>query len=119
MLFQPQPQHPQEFINQFESALLQDEQHQQVLVPQEQPAVAKQRRQSAGNKPNRLSLASLIGQAIMAQEMRQARLSTIYQWIADTHPQLYRLSEGGWQVRSFSSLILCRQECGRTAYGTT
>ncbi|KAI3629646.1 hypothetical protein MIR68_011081 [Amoeboaphelidium protococcarum] len=48
-------------------------------------------------KRPKLSLASLIGQAIMSQPGEKARLSTIYDWISNKYPEYYRLQTGGWQ----------------------
>lgn len=42
-------------------------------------------------KRPKLSLASLIGQAIMSQPGEKARLSTIYDWISNKYPEYYRL----------------------------
>eukprot|EP00158_Paraphelidium_tribonemae_P006285 Partr_v1_DN27761_c0_g1_i2_m66957 putative Forkhead transcription factor len=51
---------------------------------------------AAGKRP-KLSLASLIGQAILATQYHRARLSTIYEWISERYPDYYRLNCGGWQ----------------------
>ena len=50
-----------------------------------------------GRRP-KLSLASLIGQAILAQPEQRARLSAIYEYVTKEYPEYYKLNEGGWQV---------------------
>jgi hypothetical protein len=52
------------------------------------------------------SYATLIGKAIMDTEEKRARLSTIYNWIAENYPcksiiiinKDYKIDQGGWQV---------------------
>jgi hypothetical protein len=55
----------------------------------------------------KLSLASLIGQAILSQEGKKARLGTIYAWITENYPDHYRLQNPGWQVRFHCSASSC------------
>lgn len=50
------------------------------------------------SKSQKPSMSSLLGRAIMAQPEQRARLSTIYNWIAEHFPEDYQLSVGGWQV---------------------
>lgn len=68
-------------------------------------AMAEQRATAAGKRP-KLSLASLIGQAITAQPEQKARLSSIYEWIATNYPEYYKLNQGGWQVPTYLYTIL-------------
>ncbi len=56
---------------------------------------------AAGKRP-KLSLASLIGQAILAAENNRARLSTIYEWISERYPDYYKMNYGGWQVKQIA-----------------
>jgi hypothetical protein len=58
----------------------------------------EQQRPSGMGKRPKLSLASLIGQAILAHPENKARLSSIYEWIANEYPEYYKLNQGGWQV---------------------
>ena len=60
---------------------------------------------AAGQRP-KMSLASLIGQAIMASNQQKARLSTIYEWISERYPDYYRMNSGGWQVSLSAFLLL-------------
>jgi hypothetical protein len=55
-------------------------------------------RSTAAGKRPKLSLASLIGQAILSAPEQKARLSTIYEWISERYPDYYRMNTGGWQV---------------------
>lgn len=70
------------------------------------PENASQRKTVAGGRP-KLSLASLIGQAILASDGVKARLSTIYEWIAKNYPEYYQLNHGGWQVLGSLYLFIC------------
>jgi hypothetical protein len=56
-------------------------------------------RQTAAGKRPRLSLASLIGQAILSSPEQKSRLQNIYDWIANRFPEYYQLNVGGWQVK--------------------
>ena len=56
-------------------------------------------RSTAAGKRPKLSLASLIGQAILSSPGQKARLSTVYMWISHRYPEYYKLNCGGWQVR--------------------
>ncbi len=54
-------------------------------------------RSTAAGKRPKLSLASLIGQAILSTAERKARLGQIYEWVAERYPEYYTLNQGGWQ----------------------
>jgi hypothetical protein len=57
-------------------------------------------RSTAAGKRPKLSLASLIGQAILDTPETIARLSSIYEWISSRYPEYYTINSGGWQVFS-------------------
>jgi hypothetical protein len=70
-----------------------------MLSPYSLERVEGYRATAAGKRP-KLSLASLIGQAILSSPEQKARLSSIYEWIADRYPEYYQMNQGGWQVSS-------------------
>jgi hypothetical protein len=55
-------------------------------------------RSTAAGKRPKLSLASLIGQAILSSPNQKARLSNIYEYISNRYPDYYKMNNGGWQV---------------------
>ena len=63
-------------------------------------------RSTAAGKRPKLSLASLIGQAILSSPGQKARLGTIYEWISTRYPDYYKMNCGGWQVRLISFLLI-------------
>jgi hypothetical protein len=73
--------------------------HLPILAYDQQQSFHISQPKSAANKRLKLSLASLIGQAILNAPGNKARLGTIYEWIALRYPDQYQLNHGGWQVR--------------------
>lgn len=76
---------------------------------------------STSSKP-KLSLASLIGQAILAQPSQMARLSEIYQWISshEEYGKYYKMGKGGWTNSVRHNLTVNRAFCrvtGQTQSG--